>query len=101
MVEHQGQCQDCDPVSLCHHGEDCIIDQAILHGVENDKLIDGPDVDMLKCVRGKLSLVPTHSSFFPKVSEMAGCSELLLITCVVSVCILMFLVISSPDIEVQ
>ena len=69
VVEHQGQCQNGYPIALRHHREDRIIDQPVLHGIEDDELIDGADVNMFECIRRQFPFVTTHSSFFAKVCE--------------------------------
>ena len=69
MIEHQGQCQNGNTIPLRHDSKDRIIDQSVLHGIEDDELIDGSDVDMLECIRRKFSFVAAHGSFFAKVCE--------------------------------
>ena len=64
MIEHQGQCQNSNPIPLRHDSEDRIIDQPVLHGIEDDELVDGSDIDMLECIRRKLSFMASHDSFF-------------------------------------
>ena len=64
MIKHQGQCQHGHAVPFSHHGKNRIINQSILHGVEDDELIDGSDVNMLERIRRQFSFVTTHSSFF-------------------------------------
>ena len=51
MIEHQGQCQNGYTIPLRHDGKDRIIDQSVLHGIEDDELIDGSDVNVLECIR--------------------------------------------------
>ena len=69
MIKHQGQCQHGHAVPFGHHGKNRIINQSILHGVEDDELIDGSDVDMLESIRRQFSFVTTHSSFSPRYAK--------------------------------
>ena len=61
MIEHQRQCQNCDLIVPRHDRKDGIIDQSILHRIEDEEHFDGPLVNVLENLRREFSQMTAHN----------------------------------------